>query len=110
MATVGEWLDGRVPPPPSELRERVFAALGDDLRAPDTEAHERCLLAGERLLGALLADGAATRAAALDLLAADALVTYAFEAAAEQPDLLGKRADEAMRRLSGLGASAAPRS
>jgi hypothetical protein len=40
------------------------------------------------------------RAAALDLLAADALATYAFEAAADDPDAIPARARAAMARLS----------
>ncbi|HYD54520.1 MAG TPA: hypothetical protein VEA99_17940 [Gemmatimonadaceae bacterium] len=102
MTSLGDWLDGRTPAPPPALRDRLREALRDDLHAPAAEAHARCLEAGERLLAQLLARGATARTAALDLLAADALVTYAFEAAAEQPESLAERADDAMRRLSTL--------
>lgn len=100
--TLADWLDARTPPPPPRLAARVREVLADDLAAPAADAHARLLGAGERLLSALLARGSATRDVALDLLVADALVTYAFEAAAEQPESLEPRADEAMRRLSTL--------
>jgi hypothetical protein len=38
----------------------------------------------------------------LELLAADALVTYAFEAAADAPTLLSERARQAMMRIAAL--------
>ena len=37
------------------------------------------------------------------MLAADALVTYAFEAASDEPRALAAHASEAMRRIAGLG-------
>ncbi len=50
----------------------------------------------------VLRDGASDRALALDLLTADALVTYAFEAAGDDPAALPALARNAMRRLSRL--------
>jgi hypothetical protein len=44
-----------------------------------------------------------SRAQALDLLAADALLTYAFEAAADEPQSLVARADDAMLRIAEVG-------
>jgi hypothetical protein len=109
--TVGEWLDARTPTPPpalrARLRQQLGPALGDDVR----EASSRFLGAGERLVAALLASGSTTRDSALDLLAADALVTYAFEAASESPADLATRAAEAMVRiaaLAGVGSAPAP--
>jgi hypothetical protein len=46
------------------------------------------------------------RAAALDLLAADACVTWALEAAADEPGTLAQRAEDAMRRITQLAAVA----
>jgi len=43
-----------------------------------------------------------TRAHALDVLSADALLTYAFEAAADEPSRLTARADLAMQRIAAL--------
>lgn len=54
------------------------------------------------MLADLIALECAQRDRALDLLAVDALVTYAFEAAAEQPDTLAKRATEAMLSIARL--------
>ncbi len=50
-----------------------------------------------------------TRDSALDLLAADALVTYAFEAASESPLELAQRATDAMVRMAVLGAATGQR-
>jgi hypothetical protein len=58
--------------------------------------------AAARAVGALIADGATSRRTALDLLAADALATYAFELASERPESLAMLADEAMRRFAAL--------
>ncbi len=59
----------------------------------------------ERTLRALLQSNATQRDGALDLLAADALVTYAFELAADEPEQLDGIATEAMRRLSAHASS-----
>ena len=73
------WLDTRRPVPPAALRARLEAALtAGDVRLPEQLA----------ALGRVLLDGVASRPdggreLALDLLAADALITYAFEAQAE---------------------------
>jgi hypothetical protein len=53
-------------------------------------------------LADLLALGCAQRDRALDLLAVDALVTYAFEAASESPDTLASRATNAMMVIARL--------
>jgi hypothetical protein len=66
------------------------------------DAPSLCLDAGEELLADLLRRGpdGGGRTSALDLLAADALVTYAFEAAATNPADIERRAADAMHRLS----------
>ena len=73
------WLDARAAAPPPELRERMAAALA----AVTSETVPGAL--AEAALSCLQATMAAggERASALDLLAADALLTYALEAAAE---------------------------
>jgi hypothetical protein len=71
---------------------------------PVREVPEACLEAGEELLDALLASGSTSRASALDLLAIDALVTYAFQAAADDPARLEERAAQAMARIAALPA------
>lgn len=100
---LAQWLDLRQPVPPPALRARLDAALGSDLRADSADLSETLLAAGERLVRDLLAEDATSRDSALDLLAADALVTYAFEAASEHPVDLARRAAAAMARIARLG-------
>ena len=95
-----EWLARRDQAPPA-LARRLADVLGvAGLEAPHTP--ERYLAAAESLLGGMLHDGCATREAALDLLVCDALVTYAFEAAADQPERLGLLTRQAMTRIAAL--------
>ena len=73
------WLETRRPAPPDVLRPCLAAAVIDaDLPLPDHLA-----LLGQRLLTQVAGRPAGGRELALDLLAADAFVTYAFEAQAE---------------------------
>ncbi len=98
--TAADWLAERRPIPPVALAERIAHLVTnprDDCDLPETLTN-----AAEETLRALLRLNATDRAGALDLLAADALVTYAFEAAADSPDALERRATEAMRRLSSV--------
>ena len=103
--TLEAWLQSRVPPPPPALAQRIREAL---MASPATDAPsaDALLHAGERLLSTLLGADHLTRNGALDLLTADALVTYAFEAAASEPERIGDRARGAMIRLSALAAEA----
>ena len=103
------WLDARRPVPPAALRARIDAALGPDLQTDTDDAAETLLTAGERLVRSLLVEDATSRESAIDLLAADALVTYAFEAASEQPVDLSSRAATAMARIAALGDATARR-
>jgi hypothetical protein len=102
--TLSEWLDARRPVPPPALRARIDVALGNSLASDADDALEACLSAGERLVETLLRNNATTRDSALDLLAADALVTYAFEAGSDRPRELAGRARDAMTRIASLGA------
>lgn len=80
-----DWLDRRRPPPPPALLQRMTEAIEDlpDSSAPDVA---RCLgEAGLHCLAGTLRDGQ-DRSDALTVLAADGLLTYAFEAAAELGD------------------------
>ena len=58
--------------------------------------------AAERAVARLLREQCTSRAAALDLLAADALATYAFELAADDPDRIPELAARAMARFAAL--------
>jgi hypothetical protein len=74
------WLEARRPAPPLTLRAHL------ERRAEDIPGvgPDHLADAGRALLERVLAHPAAGRELALDLLAADALVTYAFEAQAER--------------------------
>jgi hypothetical protein len=99
--TIREWLDARTPAPP-RLRARIDAALGDRASRSVTALVDESLAAANALLADLLARPTEGRESALDLLAVDALVTYAFEAAATDPATLSQRAAGAMTSLSAL--------
>ena len=75
------WRDAVTPSPPAALAAAVEAQLD----TPEAVTPDAYLEAAERLLAALLKEGCISRENALDLLVADALVTYAFEAASDQP-------------------------
>lgn len=74
------WLDTRRPVPPQSLRERLRGAVHD---APEGLVAHLARL-GRELLDRVAARPAGGRELALDLLAADAFATYAFEAQAEE--------------------------
>jgi uncharacterized membrane protein len=101
--TIGEWLAMRTPAPPPQLMHRVRAALGDAIDDDARWTTDRCVDAAERVVAQLLREGRTGRESAPDLLAADALVAYAFEATGEDPARLVERAHRAMVRLAGLG-------
>ena len=98
--TIGEWLDARGAGVPPHLMQRVREALGDKLAEDVSAAPERCAEAAAHIADTLLAAGSTGRDSALSLLAADALVTFAFEAAADAPARLQERAHAAMRTLA----------
>ncbi len=106
--TIAEWLAGRTPVPPENLAARVREALGATATQDAEFTVVRCLDAMESLLVSLKDDEEAGRERALDLLAADALVTYAFEAAAERQDLLAEIAEGAMWRVGEVAAELEP--
>lgn len=81
------------------------STLGDSLALDSSRGSDACFDAGERLLEAVLEAGCSSRETARDLLTADALVTYAFEAAAQSPAALAARASGAMTRLAALAAA-----
>jgi hypothetical protein len=74
------WLDTRRPTPPASVRERLRNAVHD---APDGLA-VHLARHGRELLEKVAARPNGGRELALDLLAADAFATYAFEAKAEE--------------------------
>ncbi len=100
--TLDAWLQTRVPAPPPALAARIREALAATSSPPDAVSADVLLDAGEQLLRTLLEADHLTRNAAVDLLTADALVTYAFEAAADEPERIQARAQVAMARLAAL--------
>ena len=99
--TIGAWLRAHASAPPP-LSDRVVELVCDRLDEPGERADEIFVECAERLLGEVVSRPDAGRESALDLLAVDALITYAFEAASTTPDLLPERANRAMRRLARL--------
>lgn len=81
--TVGDWLSARTDAPPPALAARLREILADSLDQPAGRVPEACLAAAEATLATLLHGRRFARDGALDLLAADALMTYAFEASGE---------------------------
>lgn len=73
------WLETRRPAPPEALRTHLAAALADaEWSLPDHLAR-----LGQQVLARVAGQPDGGRELALDLLAADAFITYAFEAQAE---------------------------
>ena len=97
---MSEWLRGRSPAPPPQLIAQIAELAAGDVGPNPTP--EQLLHAAESAMARLLREGCLTRSSALDLLAVDALVTYAFEGAAEAPELLDARTQRALVRLSTL--------
>ncbi len=100
--TVGEWIGTVDPLPPTALHTRLQALLAPHAHRAASEVPEACLEAGEHLLDALLRSGSTSRETALDLLAVDSLITYAFQAAADDPARMEARAARAMARIAAL--------
>jgi hypothetical protein len=93
--------------PPPSLTRRLREVIGEEMADSRDlqEASDVHLEAAERLLARLLDKGCAARDTAVDLLTVDALVTYAFESAADQPGSVADLARSAMVRLASLGGS-----
>ncbi len=102
VSTVGAWLAALQPTPPPALVTRLAELLAPYQEQPVARVPDVCLEAGEQLLDALLSSGSTSRGTALDLLAVDALVTYAFQAGADEPQQLEVRAARAMQRIAAL--------
>lgn len=95
------WLSARVPAQPPALSQRI-AELAEPFETSPGAHADQCLAAAAAGLRRLLDQSEASRAGALDLLAVDALVTYAFEAASEEPERIPVLATQAMHQLSAL--------
>ena len=94
------WIDSRTPAPHPALAQRMGPALDAVATTGVARLDASALDAALILVDSILSDGDGSRTGAITLLAADALVTYAFEAAAETPDRLEALAAEAMIRIA----------
>ena len=99
LAEVMAWLDAREPQPPPELRAHIDRALERQVSVEGGAGDPVVTMLAEAALDALgiAVERCDDRAAAHDLLAADALLTYAMEAAAS----IGSDAVEAVARAYG---------
>ena len=97
MSGAREWLAANERGVPARLVRHLHESV-----ASDGDTVDGLLRSGETLLRAAIAADPMTRAQALDVLGADALVTCAFEAAADEPGRLAEQADAAMRRIAGI--------
>lgn len=101
-STASAWVEAHASDVPRALIARVQGVLLSEDSVAWLPPAEGLLAAGELLLQAVLKDSEAGRAVALDLLAADTCVTWAFEAAADDPGSLPARAEKAMARIAEL--------
>lgn len=97
--SIAAWLEALHPEPPPALRARLREMLAAHLTRPACDVPAACLAAAEVETARLLGNGSTGRGSALDLLSIDALMTYAFEEAANDPASLEALADAAMERL-----------
>lgn len=81
MSTCSDWIEARTPAPPADLEQEVLRDVEDVARGLPLPA--ALAEAGVQALRDAIEIGD-ERSAAWRLLAADALLTYAIEAAAEQ--------------------------
>jgi hypothetical protein len=77
--TVRDWVVRRAPRSPAALTERVLALLGPDANRDGASTSDVCLATAARVLDDLITAERFGRESALDLLAVDALTTWAFE-------------------------------
>jgi len=95
----GDWLSHRTPAPPPELASAIRAALKARNIAGAAPTPTELLETAQSLLQKVLGTECDSRDSALDLLTADALVTYALEIANENSQL-SDFAETAMGKLA----------
>lgn len=82
--TLQAWLDGRVPAPPADLRDHLSRELGVPGDESSTQRTRALADAAEHALDRARGRPGRVRDSAFELLAADALITYACESALEE--------------------------
>ena len=111
--THSQWLRTRAPESPTALVTCITELLEDHPEWDSLARADAFVNASEILLRRVLVGNVAARTSALDLLASDACVTWAFEAAADEPGTIAARAAAAELRIAALAAEfrePAPRS
>jgi len=103
-----EWLASRTPPPMPRLAVRLDAAVPAGTAESPHRIPGALIDAASAILRDTTGQSSAGRngTAALDLLAADALITYAVEAAAEDCERFAALTDEMIARLASVVADA----
>ena len=99
--TTSAWVASRTPVAHERIAARVREVLAAHPAWESAPVADALLSAADALLANVLKERLGEpRTAALDLLAADACVTWAFVAAADAPGTLGERAASAMKRFT----------
>ena len=101
--TDSDWLSRRIPPPPEDLARAIRDALRARNVSSDPPTPTELLETAKSLLERVLGTECAARESALDLLTADALVTYALEVANDGSSQLGEFSVRAMQTLAASG-------
>jgi hypothetical protein len=94
---IGDWLASRVPSPPPSLAQMLSEIVGDETCDP-AQLPDSLIAHAVKLLEMIGDD----RDAAIHLLAADAMITYAMEAAADDCSKMSKTAESALSRISAV--------
>ena len=110
-----EWIAAREPRPPAALVERMSRALSENPELAGAPIHSQLMTAATAILaqgafasepsesaGDVTSTRMADRRAALDLLAADALITYAMEYASDDCACFDAVANSAMLAICEL--------
>lgn len=98
------WLRSRMPEAPQSLVSHIQTLLESQVELESLSRAEAFVEASQRLLRRVLMADPVARASALDLLAADACVTFAFESAADDPPTIPARAKIAKGGIAGVAA------
>jgi hypothetical protein len=96
--TFPRWIESSGAPAALALRMRQAIVAVDQGSALSVE--EGAVNAALTLMDTVLSDDSGSRAGAITLLAADALMTYAFEAGAASPGRIDALAADAMQRIA----------
>ena len=94
MSDLEVWLSGRLPPAPEAMSS--WLGQGDVEAAPLAQA---LVSRGRRRLNEAVRNPGRNRGAAFHLLTADALLTYACEAAATETNDVGEELRRVLRRI-----------